>query len=229
MLSSAVVRPEALVGKARERGRSPPQRGQPDNLRLSGGNMRMSLRLFLAAALALGVLTGAASAGHVPDQSNKMDERVHVAEPGDELRSRVLGKPRVRRLLHRRRRLPARVGTARRRADLRHLESGGSAADQGGSRATGSRTTRSSGTATATASPTCSCSRSTARWRAPSVELLAPANHGDPTGWEGVRIFELSDDPANPFATVTQVKAVYTGLRRAHDHALAGYGRATAS
>lgn len=32
----------------------------------------------------------------------------------------------------------------------------------------------------------------------------------DPTGWEGVRIFTMSDDPANPFATITQVKAVYT-------------------
>jgi hypothetical protein len=36
------------------------------------------------------------------------------------------------------------------------------------------------------------------------------ANHGDPDGWEGVRIFEMSDDPANPFETVEQVKAVYT-------------------
>jgi hypothetical protein len=36
------------------------------------------------------------------------------------------------------------------------------------------------------------------------------ANHGDPDGWEGVRIFEMSDDPANPFATVEQVQAVYT-------------------
>ena len=34
--------------------------------------------------------------------------------------------------------------------------------------------------------------------------------HDDPTGWEGVRVFELSDDPANPFATVEQVAAVYT-------------------
>jgi hypothetical protein len=33
---------------------------------------------------------------------------------------------------------------------------------------------------------------------------------GDPNGWEGVRIFEMSDDPANPFATIQQVKAVYT-------------------
>jgi hypothetical protein len=36
------------------------------------------------------------------------------------------------------------------------------------------------------------------------------ANHGDPTGWEGVRVFRMSDDPANPFATVEQVKGVYT-------------------
>ena len=35
-------------------------------------------------------------------------------------------------------------------------------------------------------------------------------NHGDPDGWEDVRIFEMSDDPANPFATIQQVKAVYT-------------------
>jgi hypothetical protein len=31
-----------------------------------------------------------------------------------------------------------------------------------------------------------------------------------PTGWEGVRVFTMSDDPANPFATIEQVKAVYT-------------------
>ena len=36
------------------------------------------------------------------------------------------------------------------------------------------------------------------------------ANHADPTGWEGVRVFEMSDNPANPFTTITQVKAVYT-------------------
>lgn len=36
------------------------------------------------------------------------------------------------------------------------------------------------------------------------------AAHNDPTGWEGVRVFTLSDDPANPFATIQQVAAVYT-------------------
>jgi hypothetical protein len=34
--------------------------------------------------------------------------------------------------------------------------------------------------------------------------------HNDPNGWEGVRIFTMSDDPANPFATITPVKMQYT-------------------
>jgi hypothetical protein len=38
----------------------------------------------------------------------------------------------------------------------------------------------------------------------------ARAAHDDPTGWEGVRVFTLSDNPANPFAQIEQVAAVYT-------------------
>jgi hypothetical protein len=38
----------------------------------------------------------------------------------------------------------------------------------------------------------------------------ASTDHGNPTGWEGVRVFTMSDNPANPFANITQVKAVYT-------------------
>jgi hypothetical protein len=34
--------------------------------------------------------------------------------------------------------------------------------------------------------------------------------HNDPNGWEGVRIFTMSDNPANPFATITPVKMQYT-------------------
>ena len=34
--------------------------------------------------------------------------------------------------------------------------------------------------------------------------------HNDPNGWEGVRVFTMSDDPANPFTDIRQVKAVYT-------------------
>jgi hypothetical protein len=33
---------------------------------------------------------------------------------------------------------------------------------------------------------------------------------GTPTGWEGVRVFTMSDDPAAPFTTITQVDTVYT-------------------
>jgi hypothetical protein len=33
---------------------------------------------------------------------------------------------------------------------------------------------------------------------------------GTPTGWEGVRVFTMSDNPAAPFTNITQVKSVYT-------------------
>jgi hypothetical protein len=43
-----------------------------------------------------------------------------------------------------------------------------------------------------------------------SFTATGAADHADPTGWEGVRVFELSDDPRRPFAEVRQVAAVYT-------------------
>jgi hypothetical protein len=36
------------------------------------------------------------------------------------------------------------------------------------------------------------------------------AFHGDPTGWEGVRVFTMSDNPKRPFRSIEQVAAVYT-------------------
>jgi len=45
---------------------------------------------------------------------------------------------------------------------------------------------------------------------APACGAPRTVNHGDPAGWEGVRVFTLSDDPAAPFTTITQVAAVYT-------------------
>jgi hypothetical protein len=36
------------------------------------------------------------------------------------------------------------------------------------------------------------------------------ASHSDPAGWEGVRVFTMSDNPAAPFTNIQQVKAVYT-------------------
>jgi hypothetical protein len=44
----------------------------------------------------------------------------------------------------------------------------------------------------------------------PNCGAARSAAHADPNGWEGVRIFELSDDPANPFATITPLKMQYT-------------------
>jgi hypothetical protein len=45
---------------------------------------------------------------------------------------------------------------------------------------------------------------------APECGAPRSANHGDPTGWEGVRVFTMSDNPAAPFTNIQQVKAVYT-------------------
>jgi hypothetical protein len=36
------------------------------------------------------------------------------------------------------------------------------------------------------------------------------AFHGDPNGWEGVRVFTMSDNPMRPFRSIEQVAAVYT-------------------
>lgn len=44
----------------------------------------------------------------------------------------------------------------------------------------------------------------------PECGAARSPNHGNPTGWEGVRVFTMSDDPANPFTSIQQVKAVYT-------------------
>ena len=45
-----------------------------------------------------------------------------------------------------------------------------------------------------------------------SPECGAPRSrfHDDRRGWEGVRVFSMSDNPANPFATVDQIAAVAT-------------------
>jgi hypothetical protein len=43
-----------------------------------------------------------------------------------------------------------------------------------------------------------------------SMNADGTANHGDPSGWEGVRVFTMSDNPARPFRAIEQVAAVYT-------------------
>jgi hypothetical protein len=44
----------------------------------------------------------------------------------------------------------------------------------------------------------------------PECGAARSASHGDPTGWEGVRVFTMSDNPNRPFRSIEQVKAVYT-------------------
>jgi hypothetical protein len=44
----------------------------------------------------------------------------------------------------------------------------------------------------------------------PACGAARSADHGNPTGWEGVRVFTMSDDPEDPFTDIDQVAAVYT-------------------
>jgi len=51
-------------------------------------------------------------------------------------------------------------------------------------------------------SPACGAARAT--------DAAGNRFNAKPTGWEGVRVLTMSDNPANPFATIQQVAAVYT-------------------
>jgi hypothetical protein len=44
----------------------------------------------------------------------------------------------------------------------------------------------------------------------PECGAARAAHNAPPPAWEGVRVFTMSDNPANPFATIQQVEAVYT-------------------
>jgi hypothetical protein len=43
----------------------------------------------------------------------------------------------------------------------------------------------------------------------PACGAPRSASHGDPTGWEGIRVITMSDDPANPFTSMQQVATLY--------------------
>jgi hypothetical protein len=177
--------------------------------------MRLSFRFLLAAVLALGVLTGAASAGHVPDQSKKMDEIFTSPNqstnsdfafwgryafsgyytgdagfpPGTPPRGGVrifdISNPAAPRLV--------------KDVQCDGLQADPIVWDRNGN---GVADLLMLAVDRTMESPECGAPR--------SFTATGAANHSDPDGWEGVRIFEMSDDPANPFATVRQVKAVYT-------------------
>jgi hypothetical protein len=177
--------------------------------------MRLSFRFLLSAVLALGLLAGAASAGHVPDQSKNMDEIFtspnaatnsdlafwgkHAfvgyytgdagSPPGTPPRGGVrifdISDPAAPRLI--------------KDVQCDGLQADPIVWDRNGN---GVADLLMLAVDRTMEGPECGAPR--------SFTATGAANHADPDGWEGVRIFELSDDPANPFATVTQVKAVYT-------------------
>jgi hypothetical protein len=177
--------------------------------------MRFALRLFVIAVVAVGLAPGTAVATHVPDQSFKMDELFtspnqatnsdfafwgnyafsgyYTADagfpPGTPPRGGVrifdISNPAAPRLV--------------KDVQCDGLQADPIVWDRNGNGVPDllllavDRTME---------SPDCGAPR--------SFTATGAANHGDPDGWEGVRVFEMSDDPANPFATVRQVKGVYT-------------------
>jgi hypothetical protein len=177
--------------------------------------MRLALRLFVTVVVAVGLLPGTAAATHVPDQSFKMDELFtspnqatnsdlafwgnHAfvgyytgdagSPPGTPPRGGVrifdISNPAAPRLI--------------KDVQCDGLQADPIVWDRNGN---GVADLLMLAVDRTMESPECGAPR--------SFTATGAANHGDPDGWEGVRVFEMSDDPRNPFATVRQVKAVYT-------------------
>ena len=149
-----------VVANASRIGRAEPV-GTPSQrkhfLRLLEVQMRLSFRLVVVVLVAARPVRRHRQREARPRRREATDgPAVHEPQQRDQFGSRVLGEPRLHRLLHRRCRQPGRYRAPRRRTDLRHLESGQAPRSSRTSRAMPTRTIRSSGTATGTASPTCS-------------------------------------------------------------------------
>ena len=170
--------------------------------------MQPSFRFLLAALLALGVLTGAASAGHAPDQSNKMQEIFTSPNQATNSDLAFWGNHAFVGYYTGSAGFPPGTGP---RGGVRIFDISDPAAprlvrdfacdgaqndpivwDRNGN---GIADLMLLAVDTTMAAPQCGAAR-------------VPG--GTPTGWEGVRVFTMSDDPASPFATIQQVKAVYT-------------------
>lgn len=170
--------------------------------------MRLSFRLFLAAALALGVLTGVASAGHAPDQSFKMEELFTSPNQATNSDLAFWGNHAFVGYYTGDAGFPPGTGP---RGGVRIFDISNPA---------GPRLVRDFGCDANQNDPIVwdrngngvadlmllAVDRTMA-----SPECGAPRTaHNNPTGWEGVRVFTMSDNPANPFTNIQQVKAVYT-------------------
>jgi hypothetical protein len=169
--------------------------------------MRISFRLLLAAMLALGVLAGAAGATHNEDQHRNM--RVLFQDPNTFINSDLAfwgnyafqgyyngvpgGGVRIYDISN-----PARPSLVKdfkcdgqQNDPILWDRNGNGVADL--MLLAVDRTME---------SPECGAPRAT--------DAAGARFDAKPTGWEGVRVFTMSDNPVNPFATIQQVKAVYT-------------------
>jgi hypothetical protein len=171
--------------------------------------MRFAFRLLVAAVLALALLPGTAAATHVPDQSFKMDELFTSPNQATNSDLAFWGKHAFVGYYTGDAGFPAGTGS---RGGVRIFDISNPASprlvrdfacdanqndpivwDRNGNGVADLMLLAVDRTMTR---PECGAPRS--------------ANHGDPTGWEGVRVFTMSDNPAAPFTNIQQVKAVYT-------------------
>ena len=170
--------------------------------------MRTALRLLAAAVVVLGLMPGTAAATHVPDQSFKMDELFTSPNQATNSDFAFWGK---------------------------HVFSGYYTGDTGSPAGTGPRGGVRIFDISNPSSPrlvrdfACDANQNdpivwdrngngVADLMLVAVDRTmanpncgAPRSaHEDRNGWEGVRIFTMSDNPANPFQTITPVKMQYT-------------------
>jgi hypothetical protein len=189
--------------------------------------MRTAFRLVLAAVLSLAMLSGTASATHVPDQSKKIDEiftspnaatnsdlafwgnyafvGYYTGDAGEPPGTPPRGGVRI-----------FDISDPANPALVRDFACDGLQADPivWDRNDNGVPDLLLVAVDRTMESPECGAPRSnTPEGCLPPADNDPPvctANHGDPDGWEGVRVFTMSDDPANPFTNIQQVKAVYT-------------------
>ncbi len=170
--------------------------------------MRLALRLLAAAVVVLGLMPGTAAATHIPDQSFKMDELFTSPNQATNSDFAFWGK---------------------------HVFSGYYTGDTGSPAGTGPRGGVRIFDISNPSSPrlvrdfACDANQNdpivwdrngngVADLMLVAVDRTmanpncgAPRSaHDDRNGWEGVRIFTMSDNPANPFQTITPVKMQYT-------------------
>ncbi|HEY9376249.1 MAG TPA: hypothetical protein VIQ02_04040, partial [Jiangellaceae bacterium] len=170
--------------------------------------MRFAFRLVLAVVLTLALVPGSASAGHIPDQSSRMDELFTSPNQATNSDLAFWGKHAFVGYYTGGAGFPPGTGP---RGGVRIFDISNPSSprlvrnfacdgaqndpilwDRNGN---GVADLMLLAVDTTMATPECGAAR---------------VAGGTPTGWEGVRVFTMSDNPAAPFTNITQVKSVYT-------------------